>query len=89
MALRRPAGNAMSMAMVDTRRVPPTRGSTPKDFFRKRGVHEVPNRKSVIGTSSRKANVSKSKTPIMPAVTPIEARAHRKSAPSMMRSRMF
>src|SRR5687768_15832266 len=50
------------------------------------GVHTVPNRKSVIGTSRRKAPVSHSSTRMMPAVMRIDPAAHRNSSRSMTNS---
>src|ERR671912_2742052 len=89
MALSNPIGSATSIAMLDTRTVPATSGRTPKLGVANRGVHSVPNRKSVSGTSRRKANVSTARTTIMPAVVPMESRAQRSSAHSMTRSNRF
>ena len=69
--------------------VPATRGRTPKRGVAKRGVHSVPNRKSVMGTSRRNAKVSTARTMMMPAVVPMESSAQRNSAHSMRNSKRF
>ncbi len=75
--------------MVETSMVPATRGRTPKRGVAKRGVHSVPNRKSVMGTSRRNAKVSIARTMMIPAVVPIESSAQRNSAHSMRNSMRF
>src|SRR5688572_19280123 len=77
------------MAMAETSTVPVTSGRTPNRGVAKRGVHSVPNRKSVMGTSRRNANVSTASTTMMPAVVPIESRAQRNSAHSIRNSNRF
>ena len=86
MAVIRPAGSATSIAIPEARSVPDTSGRTPKCLSEKSGVHTVPNRNSVIGTSLRKAMVSKSRTRTIPAVIRIDPAALRNSARSITNS---
>src|SRR5688572_2799202 len=69
--------------------VPPTSGRTPKLGVAKSGVQLVPKRKSAIGTSRRKANVSTASTAMIPIVVPMESRAQRNSAHSITNSNRF
>src|SRR5688572_13144396 len=74
------------MAMADARKVPATRGRTPKCFSENSGVHSVPKTNSPIGTSRRKASVSKSRTKIIPAVIRMDPAAHKNRAFSITNS---
>src|SRR5687768_935810 len=89
MALSSPIGSATTIAIRETSVVPATSGRTPKLGLEKSGVHSVPNRKSAIGTSLRKAVVSTASTAMMPIVVPTESRAQRKSAHSIRNSKRF
>jgi hypothetical protein len=86
MALNNPIGSATAIAIADTSIVPATSGMTPNRGTAKSGVHSVPNRKSVIGTSRRNASVSADRTMMMPMVVPIDSRALPARHHSMSRS---
>jgi hypothetical protein len=89
MAIDKPVGKAIKIAMEVVKRVPEISGNIPKCFSEKSGVHCVSVKKSFMETFEKKLDDSDSRTQSIPIVVSTLIAAHNINIVSIIFSFLF